>query len=88
MPLHTSKPLSARIGTPRPFAVYYPGDSVGHCATLHNAILRGTRALLDHRYDGEKHIQVNILRDGNHLMDLYRTPNSVVIRYTSATLPL
>ena len=69
------------MSRPRPFTVHYPGDSMGHCTTLKNAIVRGTRALLDNQYDGVKHVQVNVLLEGDHQLDLVRTPQGVTIRY-------
>lgn len=69
------------MSRPRPYAVYYPGDQIGHCATLKNAILRGTNALLDNKYDGQRHVQVNVLLEGDHQLDLVRTVEGVSIRY-------
>jgi len=71
--------------SPRPYTVHYPGDGLGHCTTLANAIMRGTRALLDRRYDGKRHVQVNILLEGDWQADLVRTREGVVIRYPRAT---
>jgi hypothetical protein len=69
------------MAKPRPYTVHYPGNGLGHCTTLANAITRGTQALLASKYDGKRNVQVNILLEGDWQADILRSPQGVVIRY-------
>lgn len=73
------------MARPRPVAVYYPGGGLGHCSTVKRAIARATAHLLE-LPQTRAIVTVNILYEGDHVADLNKTNNEVVIRWSQRKL--
>lgn len=74
------------MARPRPFTTSYPGGSIGHSASVRNAIKRATAHLLDNKLNLKKDLRANILHESVHVADVVRVDNSIVITWLRGRL--